>query len=357
MTLNTTLKPPIYDINRSYIENATDGPFYIEPFPVREWPPENRWIDFLGFKVASPIGIPAGPLLNSHWIHFAARMGFDLLWYKTIRSHEHPGHPLPNVVYIEPFDAASSNEVRQRTHIPDDMEQLAITNSFGMPSRAPHYLEKDIPLSNQLLNPGQVMIVSVVGTPGQGDFVEDFVETARFAKESGAKIIEANFSCPNVTTGEGDIATNAESVFQIANSIVNAIGTTPLIIKVGTFQTKEQLRETLYAAARAGVRAVSGINTLSRRVVNSQGEPALGPKRETSGICGSPIRQAALQFVQQAKEIITKEKLGLQIVASGGVTTPQHFEDFLNAGADIATTATGMMWDPLIAMKYHKERS
>ena len=48
------------------------------------------------------------------------------------------------------------------------MKDLAVTNSFGMPSRDRQFLKQDIPLANSKLKDGQVMIVSVVGTPPEG---------------------------------------------------------------------------------------------------------------------------------------------------------------------------------------------
>ena len=93
--------PPIYDIEKTYLENADYGPFYNGPFPERELPPESQWIDFLGFKIASPLGIAAGPLLNARWIAFAAKMGFDVVTYKTLRSREFEAHALPNMVYVD----------------------------------------------------------------------------------------------------------------------------------------------------------------------------------------------------------------------------------------------------------------
>jgi hypothetical protein len=37
---------------------------------------------FCGLPVASPLGMPAGPLLNSRWILHYAALGFDVLTYK-----------------------------------------------------------------------------------------------------------------------------------------------------------------------------------------------------------------------------------------------------------------------------------
>jgi hypothetical protein len=42
-------------------------------------------------QVASRLGVPAGPLLDSNWTSFAARMGFDIVTYKTIRTQASTG--------------------------------------------------------------------------------------------------------------------------------------------------------------------------------------------------------------------------------------------------------------------------
>jgi len=308
-------------------------------------------------------------LLNSKWISTAAQLGFDVLSYKTIRSQEHPGHPLPNMLYVDCPTVtleADSLPIFALEQPPENVNSIAVTNSFGMPSRSRKYLEEDIPRANASLQEGQVMIVSVVGTPSVSKcssvhdksdysrFVEDFVETATFAKSCGAKIIEANFSCPNVATGEGSIYQNAESVRDIASHIVKAIGDTPLIIKVGTYTEETAMRDTFKAAAKAKVAAICGINSVSKKVLSPvSNEPALGASRAISGVCGGPIRQTALRFVSKAKEIIRKEQLPLDLLGCGGITQPQHFTEFLAEGCSVAMTATGMMWDPLLAARYH----
>lgn len=341
----------IYDIEKSYLENAVEGPFFSEALPARKLPPEELWTDFLGERIAFPLGVPAGPLLNADWIRLAGSLGFDLPCYKTIRSREHPGHPLPNMVYVDakgPWDPKNlPKTVRVRSGAPQSFEDLAVTNSFGMPSRSPEYLAEDIPRANAALGPGQAMIVSVVGSSP-----EDFVAVSLQAKEYGAKLLEANFSCPNVATGEGEIFNDPSLVYEIASKIVKAVGGLPLIIKVGYFPDPSLLRKTMVAAAGAGARAVCGINTISAKVVDREGRPALGKGREVSGICGCPIREAALTFTEEGRRIIDEEKLGLMLMTTGGALKEEHLRQFLNAGADIAMSATGMMWDPLMAMRY-----
>lgn len=331
--------PPIYDINKTYAENAAEGPFFNGTIPKR--PKSEKTFDFLGHEVHSPIGVPAGPLLNSNWVALAAKLGFDIPTYKTIRSEAHPGHRLPNVSFVD----AHGNQIDD----PGNLDQLTITNSFGMPSKSPDFLLEDIQKANRSLSKGQVMIVSVVGTPNRGmSFGDDFVRAAMLAREGGAKIIEANFSCPNVDKAEGILYNNPETVYEYAKAISRAIHPIPLILKVGVFPNFQQMKSVFLAAARGGARAICGINSVSMKV-----HPPLDESRTTSGICGAHIRQAGLDFIRNASALIQENKLGLVLIGCGGIMKPEHFDEFFEAGAEIATSATGMMWDPYLAMRYH----
>lgn len=350
-------KPPIYDIEKSYAENLEEGPFFEGAIPHRVLPSEEKWFDFLGFKVAAPLGVPAGPLLNGRWALFAAEMGFDIVTYKTIRSKPQSAHPLPNMIYVDTKGmltyARASEVLKQAQYAPKDMLSLAATNSFGIPSKDREFLIGDIAAANASLAPGQVMIVSIVGTPREGeDFVEDFVIASKLALEGGAKIIEADFSCPNVSSCEGSLFTNPEMVFEICYRIKKAIGATPLIIKIGVIQEALLLKQVMLAAAKAGASAICGINTMSMAVVKPTGEPALGEKRLKAGVCGAPIREVALDFVRKCRTINDAEKLGLMVMGTGGVTLPEHFDLFFQAGADVAMSAVGMLWDPYLAARY-----
>nr|NGX58653.1 NAD-dependent dihydropyrimidine dehydrogenase subunit PreA [Chlamydiota bacterium] len=348
---------PIYDICKTYLENAIEGPFFKEPIPERKWQDPDQWMDFLGHQVASPLGIPAGPLLNSKWTTLAARLGFDILTYKTIRSYEHPAHPLPNVIFVETEGALTHDRmgqfVKPLNHEPLTPEELAITNSFGNPSRTTEYLQIDIHLAVHALEKGQVLIVSVFGTGSNlQELKKDFIKTALLAKESGAPIVEANFSCPNVSAG-GTLYHDPEMCYELAKALVDALGDTPLIIKMGVFTAYDNMEQVIQSLARAGVRAICGINTVPMKVIDDNEEPVLGEDRLQSGICGSPIRPLALEFVHDAHTIIRQHSLDLEVLGCGGITSPEHFDTFLKYGAKAALTATGMMWDPYLAHKWH----
>lgn len=346
--------PALYNPQLSFEENFARGPFFTGEVPVRNFPAKTEWVDFLGHKIASRLGVPAGPAMNAKWVNLAAQLGFDVIVYKTIRTQKYACHPLPNITFVE------GNLNLQNLDTPliaQTAETTGITNSFGMPSQDPEFLREDIKKAKESLQPGQLLIVSAVGTPRPGeDFTADFVAAVKMAKEFGGEIVEANFSCPNVCTGEGSLYTNPQTVKNLSTALVQALGNTPLILKIGLFRDLEIMRAVFKAAAEAGVKGISGLNSVAMKVQTETGEPALSPDRPTSGVCGSPIRELALQFVRDARQIIAEEKLDLTLIGVGGVTEPQHFHDLLDAGADLAMSATGMMWDPDLAHKFHNHK-
>lgn len=353
--------PPIYDIAKTYLENATSGPFFNGEIPQRLVFPEEAWIDFLGIKIASPIGVPAGPLLNSQWTSLASQLGFDIVTYKTIRSKPQAAHPLPNMVFVDAARPLTKEDekkvIKMSLNRGEDIEHLSLTNSFGIPSFGAAFLIEDIAKARKALHPGQALIVSFVGTPREGeDFEEDFVLAAEIAAKGGAMILEADLSCPNVTTCEGSLFTSADSVYRIASKIKQRFPHLPLVIKVGVFGDKQTLQKVMIAAKKGGVDAICGINTISMQVVNEEGRPALGEKRLTAGVCGGLIRGASLEFTRWARQINEEENLGLVLMSTGGVTKEEHFEHLFEAGADVAMSAIGMLWDPYLALRYHQWR-
>jgi len=128
--------PPIYDIKKTYQENFDAGPLFDGAIPQRDLTNKSGWINFLGHQVASPIGVAAGPLLNSKYINLAAKLGFDIVTFKTIRSKKHLSHPLPNVVYTNAKGQLNSADLAKPVTIlseqPANVEQLTFTKLYGV---------------------------------------------------------------------------------------------------------------------------------------------------------------------------------------------------------------------------------
>jgi len=346
---------PTYDIARSYDANYAEGPFFSGDLPRLDGPPRFRFLDF---PVNSPLGVPAGPLLNARWIELYARLGFDLPIYKTVRSAPRDAHPAPNCMYLEdPGDLTADRFGERLTAAgapPDDPARISITNSFGMPSRAPATWQADMEKARAACGPGQVFIASAVGTPGNGDLAADYARTAAMAAEAGAQVVEINLSCPNVTSREGSIYTDPETASRICRETARALSDTPLMIKVGYYEDARVMAEVMRAVA-PHVAAVAGINTLSFEVVTPDGTQALpGEGRLRSGVCGAAIRACGLAQIGALSALRTSEKYDFSLVGVGGIMTPADVDAYLEAGADIAMSATGAMWDPYLAIAWRR---
>jgi dihydroorotate dehydrogenase len=346
---------PTYDIHKSYDDNYADGPFFDAPLPDLPAAPARRFLDF---EVGAPLGVPAGPLLNSNWVALYARLGFDLPIYKTVRSAQRACHPAPNCLFLDHPGDLTDDRLGERLvatgATPDTIADISITNSFGMPSKAPAVWMTDMERARKACGPTQVFIASCVGTPGNGDLAADYARTAAMCREAGAQVVEINLSCPNVTSGEGSIFTDPGTARGIARATAQALGTTPLMIKVGYYTDPATMAAVVRACAPF-VQGVAGINTLSFEVVNRAGAQALpGAGRLRSGICGAAIRSRGLLQAQRLVRLRADEKYDFAVVGVGGVMTPTDIDAYLAAGVDAVMSATGAMWDPYLAASWRR---
>jgi dihydroorotate dehydrogenase (NAD+) catalytic subunit len=350
------LQAPFYDPTKSYEENYERGPFGAFANGVKVEQKGEPSADFLGRKVYLPLGIPAGPLLNSNFCKAAFDKGFDICVYKTVRSDVFPCHPHPNVLAIHPdgdltLDALKKPLIADTTY----SEPLSITNSFGVPSKAALVWQEDARKAVQSAGKGQVLVLSFMGTvrpnQSQQEFVDDYILAAKLSAETGAPVLETNLSCPNIGN-EGLVCYNLDVTEKVAKGIRGVIGNTPFILKVGYYQNDADM-ERLAEIVNEYADSVSGINTLQGEVRDAAGNQALpgSPARLRSGVCGAGIKWAGLDFVRRMRAIKEKRGFKFSIEGVGGVTKPEDYQEYRDAGADSVMTATGAMWNPYLAKK------
>lgn len=353
------LRQPFYDPHKTYEENYREGPFgafQTEGTYEQIGEPTHPFLDH---KVYLPFGIPAGPLLNSNFVQAAFNAGFDICVYKTVRTDAFPCHPFPNVLSLSIDGDLAFEKLKQPLlAIPEYKEPISITNSFGVPSRKPEVWQEDVKKAMQSASKGQVLILSFMGTvkqeQTQQEFIDDFTLAAKLAYETGAKILEANLSCPNIGN-EGLVCYNLDVTEQVVRNIRNVIGNTPLVLKVGYYNNDKGL-EKLAKIASAYANDIAGINTLQATIVNEHGKQALpGENRAKSGVCGRAIRWAGLDFVTKLKKIKETHNYTFSITGVGGVTNPDDYRLYKGAGADVVMSATGAMWNPFLAQEIKQE--
>jgi len=349
---------PFYDPEKSYKENFEQGPFGVFADGIVIENNSKKTYDFLGFKVNSPFGIPSGPLINGKFVKAALDKGFDLVEYKDTRSHIHPCNPMPNIVPLEVEGNMTLEMAAAGVKIANGYNSpISITNSFGIPSRDPSFWQQDLREAALYAKEGQIVIGGIQGTiPEAGGFaayLEDFILTAKLVKETGVKVIELNLSCPNEGINNL-LCFDVDHSEQVVKVVKKEIGDTPLIIKISYFPDIEHL-EKLIKAVGESVQAISAINTIASKIIDDQGKPALTGGRITSGTCGAPIKWAGLDMTKKLKVLRDKLDLSYSIIGVGGVTTPEDFLEYLEAGVDFVMSGTGAMWNPYLA-KEIKER-
>lgn len=349
------LHQPFYNPEKNYEENFKDGPFGAfadrKKFSEKGGPK----YDFLGQKVYLPFGIPAGPLINGNFVKEALNKGFDIVTYKTVRTRKYPCHPWPNVLAVK-VDGDLTLEKSQNELVGDTNyhEPLSITNSFGVPSYDPDFWQKDMARAVSFANDGQVVVGSFQGTPqGDGDvkaYIQDFRLAARLVKETGAKILEANLSCPNEGTTHL-LCFDIDRSVEIAEAIKQEIGNTPLILKMAYFANENELREFIKRVGKTAD-GLSAINTIPAPIVDKDGKQVLpGEGRLRSGVCGHAIKWAGVDMVKRLKKHREKLDTSYTIIGVGGVTVPEDYDEYRKGGADVVQSATGAMWNPYLAQE------
>jgi dihydroorotate dehydrogenase len=347
------LETPTYLFDRSFEENAALGPAFSGPFIEVPATPTK---DFFGYRVASRFGIAASLLVNERWLEPYSRLGFDLLTYKTVRSQERIAHPIPNWLYVDEssFSPNAASTIRTLDTVPDDALNATAAGSIGMPSTPPELWRRDIRACRARLRPGQVLTVSVVGTAADGTtqtaFADDYATLAGEVLEAGAQIVELNLSCPNVGKRESEVYLDTASAVRIARAARTAIGSTPLLVKIGQIEHRSDM-EMLLRALAGIVDGVVMINAPSRPFVNAAGKPAFGASRTHAGLMGGEVFDIAMACVHNAVEIARRDGLDIKIVAVGGVCSPGRARAFIDAGACAALAASACAWDPYLAIR------
>jgi dihydroorotate dehydrogenase (NAD+) catalytic subunit len=347
---------PFYDPARSYQDNFEHGPFGLLAEPPLVSDNQKPKYSFLRIPVSSPFGIPAGPLLNGRFVTAALDQGFDIPVYKTVRTHRYACHPWPNVLAVKV--GGDLHPGRTLVASEEYSEPLSITNSFGVPSFDPEFWQPDLADAVKHARTGQVVVGSYQGTKSQNGsvtaYIQDFVTGARLLKETGVKIVEVNLSCPNEGTANL-LCFDVPRARQIVEATKNELGDIPLVTKIAYFDDDARLTQFLREVGSV-VDGISAINTVSAEILDEHGKQALpGEGRLWSGVCGSSIQWAGLEMVQRLAKLRDSLGLSYEIVGVGGVNDGASFARYRKAGADVVMSATGAMWNPMLAREIKEQ--
>ena len=336
-----------YDADRDYAWNYSHPPQSVDC----EVPAVPGGWTFCGLKAASPLGMPAGPLLNGDWILYYASLGFDVLTYKTVRSGFRECYPLPNLVPVQTGPLHGGElELPVAANMPGSWAV-----SFGMPSQNPDIWQADIERTRRELSADKLLNVSVVGTVQPDwsidDLARDYAQCAKWAVDSGADTVEVNYSCPNVLTCDGQLYQQPADARLVTQAVRDAIGSTPLIVKVG--HVTEEAEATALLDALQPATAIAMTNSVAATIRAADGTLLFdGQKR---GICGAATFEASLAQTKLFDRLVRQRGHGPKLIGVGGASTAEHVRAYLDAGAECVHIATAAMVDPLVALKIRAE--
>lgn len=340
----------MYNRQKSYRWNYENVPAPVSlPVPTVFATSSNTGkFSFCGLPVNSPLGVPAGPLLNGKWCLYYASLGFDVVTYKTVRSGFRECYPLPNLVPVDTASLFGGEQSVSQTMTMDGSWAV----SYGMPSQNPSDWQADISETRQQLPNGKLLSVSIVGTVEPDwtlkQLAEDYAMCARLAVESGADCIEANFSCPNVSTCDGQLFQNPADCATVVKIIRDAIGDIALIGKIGRLNNDNESLE-LIQHLDGHVDALAMTNSIATQVLDQNGKLMFQGQRR--GICGKATLQASVAQTKSLNDMIAEHQLDIKLIGVGGVSTVEDVRDYLAAGAQAVHIATAAMVNPLVAIE------
>ena len=213
-----------------------------------------------------------------------------------------------------------------------------------------------IPATRSSLAKGKFLSVSVVATAEEdwsiGDLAADYAQCAKWAANSGADGVEANFSCPNVSSVDGQLYINSADAAIVAAKLREMIPDTPLLLKIGHIDSREMAHALLEAVAPY-VDALVMVNGLSAKVRQSSGELLF--EGQCRGLAGEAIRETALGQLALFDGLIREFGIDVRLVGVGGLGQAADVRACLDRGCEAVQFATAAMLDPGLGLAIRRD--
>ena len=176
------------------------------------------------------------------------------------------------------------------------------------------------------------IIVSLVGS-----IEEDFEFMIKQFQGIKISAFELNLSCPHVAKVGLEVGDDPELVKKIVTAVKSS-SNVPVIAKVGLGTTN--YLETVDAACKAGIDAITAINTLRAMAIDVETQrPILSNK--IGGLSGTPIKPIAVRCVYEISS-----QYDIPIIGCGGISSWDDAIEFILAGASAVQigSAIGDSW-------------
>ncbi|WP_300644383.1 hypothetical protein [Nocardioides sp.] len=266
-----------------------------------------------GLVLASPVMVASG----------CAGTGRELAGYAPLSTY---GAVVTRSITRDP---------RPGAQVPGIAETPAgLVHATGLPNPGlDGFLATELPW---LLTEGARVVVSVVARE-----LGEYAEVARrLATAPGVSAVEVNLAQPDaVAAGVLDV----REPFHVGAAVSAVLRELPRGVPVLAKLRPDTVRvaEAVKVAADAGAAAV----------VLGGALPAALPDGRDAGLSGPAVRPLALRCVADARRALDAAGATCDVVASGGIVTPQDARAFLDLGAVAVQVGSALLHDPTTAAR------
>ncbi len=279
-------------------------------------------IDYLGVKCENPFFLSSSPVGGSYdMVAKAYEEGWGGVFFKTV-----------GIFIADECSPRFDNIAKESTPWIGfkNMEQIS-DKPLEDNLQAMHRLKRDYP--------DKVMVASIMGSNE-----EEWKELAKVVTQTGADLIECNFSCPQMTSGAmgSDVGQNPDLVRQYSKAVSSSTDL-PVIAKMTP--NVGNMEEPAIAAIEGGAMGISAINTI-KAITNIDLEhktamPVVNGKSSISGYSGAAAKPIGLRFIAQMKQHPLLKNI--QMSGIGGIETWRDALEFILVGSHNVQVTTAVM--------------
>ncbi len=175
-----------------------------------------------------------------------------------------------------------------------------------------------------------------------GSSIEEYVEVAKKCESNQVGAIELNVSCPNVKSGCLEFGTDEKSLYDLVSMVRNVYNGFLIVKLTPNVTSVEKLG---IAAEKAGVNAISAINTLKGTSIKLDFINGKFIKTIVQGgYSGVGVKPVALNVVRRLSSAVS-----IPIIGLGGIEKLEDILEFFSVGAEAVQIGTANFKYPDIA--------
>lgn len=275
----------------------------------------------LGLRFPNPVGMAAGFDKNGRIVPFLQALGFGFIELGSITARASPGNPRPRC-----FRLVQDRSLINRMGLNNDGAAAVVARLKTLTNRR-------VPLG---VNIAKTHDPKICGQAALDDYRTSF----DLAREV-ADYITVNISCPNTAEGKTfEEPTELERLLRMLE-LNDKRRTPPVLIKLSADLQAVQLREILAVCEGFPVAGYVAVNTSAQRdkLVTA---PARVARIGRGGLSGQAIRQRSTRIIREIAEFTGGRKT---LIGVGGISSPEHAIEKLEAGAHLLQLYTGMIYE------------